>query len=177
MYVILYYESLGAKLTVLAFFMAFASSADFLTDIVVGYLSGRKIYICIYHFLLCLINYGFMDLWVLWVYGFMGFDFLILDFIRTKFGRRRPFMLLGVVFYPITIIMLFYPPELDSNQFNWWFGVCLTLFLFFHTLWYAFFLAYFCFLVLFLIWPWGWSLLGNPFIEGNCLPWKESLKM
>ena len=40
MYVTFYYESLGAKLGMLAFFMAFAWSVDFFTDPIQGYISG-----------------------------------------------------------------------------------------------------------------------------------------
>jgi GPH family glycoside/pentoside/hexuronide:cation symporter len=52
------------------------------------------------------------------------------DKAQFKLGRRRPFMLLGMFFYAIFLIVLFYPPYRKhySLKTSIWFGVFYVLF-------------------------------------------------
>lgn len=70
-----------------------------------------------------------------WTVGFV-MDVIIghiSDKLVTRFGRRRPLMILGAMFYPALIILLFTPPEFSSkNAYQIWLGVFFI----------AFFIAY-----------------------------------
>ncbi|KAK9815554.1 hypothetical protein WJX72_005656 [[Myrmecia] bisecta] len=54
------------------------------------------------------------------------------DRLRCRFGRRRPFMALGCVFYAALFTLLFSPPRGDGNSSNslaaYWFGFFYTIF-------------------------------------------------
>jgi len=106
MYVSYLYETLGARLTILAFFMAFAWTLGMVMDIIVGYISGILL-------LTSLKN---------------------VDRIRSEYGRRRVLMLVGGLLYPAFTILLFIPPDLTERGYHWWFGVFFTLFFFSYSL-------------------------------------------
>ena len=53
------------------------------------------------------------------------------DRTQTRFGRRRPFILVGSVFTAIMMILLFNPPQASPSSETLWFGVFIyALFLF-----------------------------------------------
>ncbi len=58
----------------------------------------------------------------------------ITDRTRTRFGRRRPWMLLGAPFAALAFIALFAPPEsLTPTSAAAWFAASYVLYYFFHT--------------------------------------------
>jgi GPH family glycoside/pentoside/hexuronide:cation symporter len=90
----IYYESLGAKLSYLAFFTAFARSFDVLTDPLMSWWS---------------------------------------DSTRTKWGRRRPFILVGCFAFAFSEFMLLSPGVLapglaQTNGIAYWYGAFFVLF-------------------------------------------------
>jgi GPH family glycoside/pentoside/hexuronide:cation symporter len=52
------------------------------------------------------------------------------DATKSKWGRRKPYMLIGSVFYAYFLITLFTPPSMkaDSTYLSIWFGICYVLF-------------------------------------------------
>jgi GPH family glycoside/pentoside/hexuronide:cation symporter len=54
----------------------------------------------------------------------------ISDEIKTKMGRRKPFMLIGCGFYALFLIMLFSPPSVNttSKALSIWYGIFFVLF-------------------------------------------------
>jgi len=90
MYLTWLYESLGVRITILAFFLACSWCLGFIFDPLVGYLS---------------------------------------DTIKSHIGRRRIFIAIGAIIYPIIIMLLFSPPDgLTERGYYWWFGVFFALF-------------------------------------------------
>ncbi len=45
------------------------------------------------------------------------------DRTRTRFGRRRPWILFGVFPLTLALVLLFSPPELSAAAAPWWFGI------------------------------------------------------
>lgn len=83
-YVIQFYEQLGATLGLLAFFQALGRAFDVITDPSVSYLT---------------------------------------DSLRSKHGRRRPFLVTGAPVYAIILICLLLPtPSLNPVELSIWFG-------------------------------------------------------
>jgi Na+/melibiose symporter-like transporter len=94
-YITYFYESIGAKLTYIAAYVAIARSFDVITDPLMGWLS---------------------------------------DNTRSKFGRRKPYMGLGTIFYNLTLLVLLNPPRtLEHPGVSHWFGVSYTIFFLFDT--------------------------------------------
>ena len=87
----LYYESLGASLIFMSFFVILARSLEILIKPLIAHVS---------------------------------------DEIKTKLGRRKPFMLIGCGFYALFLVLLFSPPTLQTNSktLSIWYGVFFTLF-------------------------------------------------
>ena len=50
------------------------------------------------------------------------------DKVRSRYGRRKIFMVVGGLLYPAFIILLFVPPDLSENGYHWWFGIFFALF-------------------------------------------------
>ena len=52
------------------------------------------------------------------------------DEIKTKMGRRKPFMLIGCGFYALFLVLLFCPPSFRTNKrsLSVWFGVFFIFF-------------------------------------------------
>ena len=87
----LYYESLGASLIYMSFFVILSRSLEILVKPLIAHIS---------------------------------------DEIRTKMGRRKPFMLIGCGFYALFLILLFSPPSVNttSKALSIWYGVFFVLF-------------------------------------------------
>ena len=87
----LYYESLGASLIYMSFFVILSRSLEILVKPLIAHIS---------------------------------------DEIKTKMGRRKPFMLIGCGFYALFLIMLFSPPSVNttSKALSIWYGVFFVLF-------------------------------------------------
>ena len=87
----LYYESLGASLIYMSFFVILSRSLEILVKPAIAHIS---------------------------------------DEIKTKMGRRKPFMLIGCGFYAFFLIMLFSPPSVNttSKALSIWYGVFFVLF-------------------------------------------------
>ncbi len=87
----LYYESLGASLIYMSFFVILARSLEILVKPLIAHIS---------------------------------------DEIKTKMGRRKPFMLIGCGFYALFLVLLFSPPTLQttSKTLSIWYGIFFTLF-------------------------------------------------
>ena len=87
----LYYESLGASLIFMSFFVILARSLEILIKPLIAHVS---------------------------------------DEIKTKLGRRKPFMLIGCGFYALFLVLLFSPPTLQTNSktLSIWYGVFFILF-------------------------------------------------
>ena len=87
----LYYESLGASLIYMSFFVILSRSLEILVKPLVAHIS---------------------------------------DEIKTKMGRRKPFMLIGCGFYALFLILLFSPPSVNttSKALSIWYGVFFVLF-------------------------------------------------
>ena len=87
----LYYESLGASLIYMSFFVILSRSLEILVKPLIAHIS---------------------------------------DEIKTKMGRRKPFMLIGCGFYALFLIMLFFPPSVNttSKALSIWYGVFFVLF-------------------------------------------------
>jgi len=57
------------------------------------------------------------------------------DRTRSRFGRRRPWIALGVPFCAVALVALFSPPrELGSEGAALWFGISFILYFLFHTI-------------------------------------------
>jgi len=52
---------------------------------------------------------------------------LISDRLNTRFGRRRPFIAVGAVFTAAAILLLFNPPQMNSDAATLWFMVLIFL--------------------------------------------------
>ena len=52
----------------------------------------------------------------------------ISDNATFEMGRRKPFMLLGCVFYSIFLVAIFLPPKASSFSNSIWFGVFYVMF-------------------------------------------------
>jgi Na+/melibiose symporter-like transporter len=90
-----YYESIGAKLTYIAAYVAIARSFDVITDPAMGWLT---------------------------------------DNTHSKFGRRKPYMAIGTVFYNACLLLLLSPPKrLSATGASHWFGFTYTAFFLFDT--------------------------------------------
>ena len=87
----LYYESLGASLIYMSFFVILSRSLEILVKPLIAHIS---------------------------------------DEIRTKMGRRKPFMLIGCGFYALFLVLLFSPPSVNttSKALSIWYGVFFVLF-------------------------------------------------
>ena len=87
----LYYESLGASLIYMSFFVILSRSLEILVKPLVAHVS---------------------------------------DEIKTKMGRRKPFMLIGCGLYALFLILLFSPPTVNttSKTLSIWYGVFFVLF-------------------------------------------------
>ena len=87
----LYYESLGASLIYMSFFVILARSLEILVKPLIAHIS---------------------------------------DEIKTKLGRRKPFMLIGCGFYALFLVLLFSPPTVQttSKTLSIWYGVFFILF-------------------------------------------------
>ena len=87
----LYYESLGASLIYMSFFVILSRNLEILVKPLVAHIS---------------------------------------DEIKTKMGRRKPFMLIGCGFYALFLILLFSPPSVNttSKALSIWYGVFFVLF-------------------------------------------------
>ena len=87
----LYYESLGASLIYMSFFVILARSLEILVKPLIAHVS---------------------------------------DEIKTKMGRRKPFMLIGCGFYALFLVLLFSPPTVQTTTkaLSIWYGVFFTLF-------------------------------------------------
>ena len=87
----LYYESLGASLIYMSFFVILSRSLEIIVKPLVAHIS---------------------------------------DEIKTKMGRRKPFMLIGCGFYALFLILLFSPPSVNttSKALSIWYGVFFVLF-------------------------------------------------
>ena len=87
----LYYESLGASLIYMSFFVILARSLEILIKPLIAHVS---------------------------------------DEIKTKMGRRKPFMLIGCGFYALFLVLLFSPPTTQTTTkiLSIWYGVFFTLF-------------------------------------------------
>ena len=73
----LYYESLGASLIYMSFFVILSRSLEILVKPLVAHIS---------------------------------------DEIKTKLGRRKPFMLIGCGFYALFLVLLFSPPTVQTTS-------------------------------------------------------------
>ena len=87
----LYYESLGASLLYMSFFVTLTRSIEILIKPFIAHLS---------------------------------------DEIKTKMGRRKPFMLIGCGFYTLFLVLLFSPPSMKttSKALSIWYGIFFILF-------------------------------------------------
>ena len=87
----LYYESLGASLIYMSFFVILSRSIEILLKPLIAHIS---------------------------------------DEIKTKMGRRKPFMLIGCGFYALFLVLLFSPPSVNATQrgLSIWYGVFFVLF-------------------------------------------------
>jgi len=87
----LYYESLGASLIYMSFFVILSRSIEILLKPLIAHIS---------------------------------------DEIKTKMGRRKPFMLIGCGFYALFLVLLFSPPSVNttSKTLSIWYGIFFVLF-------------------------------------------------
>ena len=87
----LYYESLGASLLYMSFFVTLTRCLELIVKPFIAHIS---------------------------------------DEIKTKMGRRKPFMLIGCGFYAIFLVLLFSPPSFrtSSRSLSIWFGVFFIFF-------------------------------------------------
>ena len=87
----LYYESLGASLIYMSFFVILSRSIEILLKPLIAHIS---------------------------------------DEIKTKMGRRKPFMLIGCGFYALFLVLLFSPPSVYTTpkKLSIWYGVFFVLF-------------------------------------------------
>jgi GPH family glycoside/pentoside/hexuronide:cation symporter len=89
-YMTYFYESIGAKLTYIAAYVAIARSFDVVTDPLMGWLS---------------------------------------DNTHSSFGRRKPYMIFGTIFYNLTLLALLNPPRtMEHPSVSHWFGISYTVF-------------------------------------------------
>ena len=90
----LYYESLGASLLYMSFFVTLTRCLELIVKPWVAHTS---------------------------------------DEIRTKMGRRKPFMLIGCGFYALFLVLLFCPPTFRTSKrsLSIWFGIFFIFFFFF----------------------------------------------
>ena len=94
-YMTYFYESIGAKLTYIAAYVAIARSFDVITDPTMGWLT---------------------------------------DNTKSRFGRRKPYMALGSLFYNLLLFLLLNPPRtLEHPAVSHWFGLTYTVFFFADT--------------------------------------------
>ena len=87
----LYYESLGASLIYMSFFVILSRSIEILLKPLIAHIS---------------------------------------DEIKTKMGRRKPFMLIGCGFYAFFLVLLFSPPTIKTTPktLSIWYGAFFILF-------------------------------------------------
>ena len=52
---------------------------------------------------------------------------IVSDRTVTRFGRRRPMILLGAVLVSVSILFLFNPPQMNSSEATVWFGIWVLL--------------------------------------------------
>ena len=88
----LYYESLGASLLYMSFFVTLTRCLELIVKPLVAHTS---------------------------------------DEIKTKMGRRKPFMLIGCGFYALFLVLLFCPPSFRTSKraLSIWYGVFFIFFL------------------------------------------------
>ena len=88
----LYYESLGASLLYMSFFVTLTRCLELIVKPLIAHIS---------------------------------------DEIKTRIGRRKPFMLIGCGFYALFLILLFCPPSLrtSTKTLSIWFGIFFIFFL------------------------------------------------
>jgi GPH family glycoside/pentoside/hexuronide:cation symporter len=90
-----FYETIGAKLTYIAAYVAIARSFDVITDPFMGNLS---------------------------------------DNTHSRFGRRKPYMAVGTVFYNVFFMLMLNPPrDMEHPAVSHWFGLTYTIFYLFDT--------------------------------------------
>lgn len=58
----------------------------------------------------------------------------ISDRTKTRFGRRRPYIVVGTVFIAVAMILLFNPPQASPSDETLWFGVFIYTLFFFWTI-------------------------------------------
>ena len=87
----LYYETLGASLLYMSFFVTLTRCLELIVKPLVAHMS---------------------------------------DEIKTKMGRRKPFMLIGCGFYALFLVLLFCPPSFrtSSKSLSIWFGIFFIFF-------------------------------------------------
>ena len=87
----LYYETLGASLLYMSFFVTLTRCLELIVKPLVAHIS---------------------------------------DEIKTKMGRRKPFMLIGCGFYALFLVLLFCPPSFrtSSKSLSVWFGIFFIFF-------------------------------------------------
>ena len=87
----MYYESLGASLIYMSFFVILSRSIEIFVKPLIAHIS---------------------------------------DEIKTKMGRRKPFMLIGCGFYALFLVLLFSPPTVQTNSktLSIWYGIFFILF-------------------------------------------------
>lgn len=83
------------------------------------------------------------------------------DNARTRWGRRRPFMLAGIVLSALSVILLFNPPRgMGESGLLWWFAIIGSLFFITYT---AYFIPYAA---------WGLELSGDYLERTRVLSWR-----
>ena len=83
------------------------------------------------------------------------------DNTRTRWGRRRPFMLAGILLSAISVILLFNPPRgMGEGGLLWWFIIMGSLFFVAYT---AYFIPYAA---------WGLELSGDYLERTRVLSWR-----
>ncbi len=50
------------------------------------------------------------------------------DRTRTKWGRRRPYLLVGAIISGFSFLLIFMPPSLDDDALVWWMGMALVVY-------------------------------------------------